>query len=135
MKNTELNLKPVRILIADDDDLFLLITRKLMLEEGFDVITAKTGMDALNLIKSSAPDLAILDSNMPSLTGEEVCSRIKSDDRYNSIPVIILSGLEDEESKKRFIDSGCDDYFPKSNLIYDISSSLKKMVNKALKSL
>jgi DNA-binding response OmpR family regulator len=125
----------IHILIADDDALFLHIVQKLLKEEGFEVITASTGEEALKMVQERKPSLVILDSNMPSMTGEEVCKCIKLLTFKNPIPVIILSGLEDENSIKRFAEYGCDDYFPKSQLIFNISGTLKERVRKALKSL
>jgi len=135
--NKELNEEKKRpILIADDDALFLHIVSKILTEAGFEVITAGSGEEALKILSRKNPALIILDSNMPKMSGEEVCKKLKkSESNKRTIPIIILSGLEDEDSIKRFTESGCDDYFPKSKLIYNFSSALKEKVYKALKSL
>lgn len=127
--------KPVRILIADDDELFLHIVENIIQKEGFSVITARSGSEALRAAKETQPDLIILDSNMPSMSGEEVCRQLKNDDLLKSIPVIIFSGLEDESSLKRFVNSGCDDYIPKSKIFSNLSVLLMERIEKALKTL
>ena len=132
----ELNVKgPVMVLIADDDELFLHIAKRLMQEEGFFVVTAKSGWEVLKITKEICPDLIITDSNMPLLSGEAVCKYIKNNKSLKAIPIIILSGLEDEDSLKRFEACGCDDYFPKSKLSENFRDALKSRVYKALKNL
>lgn len=133
-KNKDKN-KRVRILLADDDDLFLHITSNLLKDEGFEIFTASSGSEALKMIATVKPDLVILDSNMPNVSGEQVCRLIKHSKDMKVIPVIILSGLEDEKSIRRFVVSGCDDYFPKSQLVTDMHRVLKLKVSKALNNL
>ena len=135
MKENRSYKKRVKILLADDDDLFLHVTSNLLKGEGFEIHTARSGSEALKMIATIKPDLVILDSNMPNVSGEQVCRLIKASKEMQVIPVIILSGLEDEESIRRFVVSGCDDYFPKSQLVSDMNTLLKTKVSKALKSL
>ncbi len=135
MSEEKNNKKKIKILLADDDDLFLHITSNLLKDEGFEIYTASCGSQALKMITTVKPDLVIIDSNMPNVSGEQVCRFIKHSKEMKVIPVIILSGLEDEQSIRRFVVSGCDDYFPKSQLISDMQKVLKMKVSRALESL
>jgi two-component system, OmpR family, alkaline phosphatase synthesis response regulator PhoP len=71
-------------------------------KSGYDVISAEDGDTALEMAKSEVPDLILLDLRLPGKDGFEVCSELKSDDKYKGIPIILLtasSGLQEEKLK------------------------------------
>jgi DNA-binding response OmpR family regulator len=102
------------ILIAEDED-FLVRTLKDNLDtEGYTVYVAKNGEEAIQRIKEKKPDLILLDLLMPKKDGFYVLGEVKSNPDWKLIPVIILSNLGEDESIKRALEAGADDYFVKS---------------------
>jgi twitching motility two-component system response regulator PilH len=95
-----------KILVADDDEIFLKLVDNDMTGEGYVVITARNGREALSFAKSQKPDLILLDINMPDMNGGEVGERLKGDPRTKDIPVIFLTELltkQEEESRGHMI--------------------------------
>src|SRR5690349_19409777 len=81
--------------------------------EGYNVISAQNGRQALELLNSSLPDLILLDITMPDLTGWEVCKKIKENRLTNLIPVLLISGKDEIKDKLMGIQVGADDYLTK----------------------
>lgn len=101
------------ILIADDDRYAQKALESLLAVEGFHVITAQDGQEALERIDESRPDLCIIDFDMPRLNGLETCRRIKGRHETRLLPVILVTGLLPEDEKVRALEAGCDDFLPK----------------------
>ena len=80
-----------RILIADDDPVILRLLQVNLELEGYTVVTANNGQEAVDAAAESDPDLVILDIMMPRLDGYQACEKLKSDDATKHIPVIFLS--------------------------------------------
>ena len=103
--------KKTTILAADDDpQLLRLITRNLQLE-GYDVLAASDGQQALELIENNAPDLVLLDVMMPRMDGFTVCYRVRE---FSSVPIIIITARGQDQDKVRGLDLGADDYLTKA---------------------
>jgi len=106
--------KPV-ILIVEDQKGFRVVFRDILEHYGFDVILADDGEMALELARSAIPDVILLDMMLPKLSGLEVLGLLRAGKATQEIPVIVLSVLEEYESKDRAMASGADDYLTKSN--------------------
>jgi two-component system, OmpR family, alkaline phosphatase synthesis response regulator PhoP len=105
--------KGKKILIADDEpDILEIISYNLKIE-GYDVVTAKDGEDALQKAKLSKPDLIILDVMMPNKNGMEVCKILRSQPAFHETLIIFLTALNDELSHVRGLEYGADDYLSK----------------------
>lgn len=102
-----------KILIADDEPDILEILSFNLTNEGYEVITAKNGNEALDLAKMHKPDLIILDVMMPGKTGIEVCNILRSQPAYNPTLIIFLTALSDESSEVIGLETGADDYITK----------------------
>lgn len=101
------------VLIADDEaDILALVAFRLE-RDGFDVIKASDGAEALAAIREQLPDLAILDVMMPRLTGYEVTEQLRADAATSGIPVILLTARVQEADIARGMESGADDYVEK----------------------
>jgi two-component system alkaline phosphatase synthesis response regulator PhoP len=105
--------KGKKILVADDEKDILEIISYNLINEGYEVLTAKDGNEALDVAKKNYPDLMILDIMMPYKTGIEVCQLLRSNKEYNDILIIMLTALSDETSHIKGLESGADDYVTK----------------------
>lgn len=100
----------MRILVVDDDVELVGLLRYALSGAGYDVVTAFDGERALLRLKDSAPDLVILDVNLPQRNGFEILRELR---KYSQIPVIMLTVRAAEEDEVRGLDLGADDYLKK----------------------
>ncbi len=101
------------ILVADDDpDIRELITFKLE-QSGYQVASCGDGPSALAAVGRSAPDLLLLDLNMPGMSGLDVCRAVRRDPATATVPVIMLTARTQEADVEASFSAGADDYIPK----------------------
>ncbi len=117
-----------KILIVDDEVYILHILDFSLGAEGYEVITAADGEEALAKARGEKPDLVVLDVMMPKVDGFEACRRLKNDPETRELPVILLTAKGREVDRKMGIEVGADDYmvkpFSPSKLIQKIESFL-----------
>jgi two-component system, OmpR family, alkaline phosphatase synthesis response regulator PhoP len=101
------------ILIADDEPDILEIISYNLQAEGYEVITAKNGNEALELAKHNKPDLIILDVMMPGKTGFEVCKILRTLPSFQETVIIFLTALNDDSTQIKGLETGGDDYLTK----------------------
>jgi len=118
------------VLVADDDEDIVRFVEVNLLLEGFEVITAADGEQALNVAIESLPDLILLDVMMPRLDGFEVCKRLRDDSRTKQISVIMLTAKSLSADKVVGLTAGADDYITKPfdpiELVARVKSSLRR---------
>jgi DNA-binding response OmpR family regulator len=102
-----------KILVVDDEIYIVHILDFSLGMEGYEVVTALDGEQALEKVKTEKPDLIVLDIMMPKLDGYEVCKNIKSSATTQHIPVILLSAKGRNVDQKLGFDVGADDYITK----------------------
>ena len=102
--------KKPKILVADDEPKILMFIRANLEARGYEVYLAQDGIEAVEKSGETAPDVIVLDVNMPRMDGIEACRRIR---QWSSVPIIILSIRGDEKDKVRALDEGADDYVTK----------------------
>jgi diguanylate cyclase (GGDEF)-like protein len=105
------------ILIADDDKATRVLLRRVMEREGYRVVAAETGVEAVRLCQSVAADLILLDYIMPELDGVEACAQIRTLERYKATPVLMITSLDDDASIHRALVCGASDYITKPILL------------------
>lgn len=105
--------KTYRILIADDEPDILEIISYNLAKEGYEVITAKDGNEAIEQAKITNPDLMILDILMPYKSGMEVCQILRLQPEFKETLIIFLTALNDEAIHIRGLENGADDYITK----------------------
>ncbi len=103
-----------RVLLVDDDEVNLLLTAIALRERGFDITEATGGEDALRMMAEWSPDVIVLDAMMPELDGFDTCRRLREMPGFESTPVLMLTGLDDEASINRAYQVGATDFFVKS---------------------
>ncbi len=118
------------LLVEDDSSLLPLITYNLE-KNKFSVRQAKTGEDALLLVKEEIPDLAILDWMIPAPSGLEVCKILRRQKQTNSLPIIILTAKGEEEDRIRGLDSGADDYISKPFSPAELIARVKALLRRS----
>lgn len=102
-----------KVLIVDDEPDILEIISYNLIKEGYEIQTAKNGIEALDLSATFKPDLLILDIMMPRMNGVEVCRILRSKPEYNDTLIIFLTALNDESSQIKGLETGADDYISK----------------------
>lgn len=101
------------ILIVDDTEPNVRLLAHVVKKEGYEVMAAFSGEDALSLISKRKPDIILLDVMMPEMNGFEVCKKLKENDAHKDIPVIFLSALSETDSKVQGFNVGGVDYITK----------------------
>jgi DNA-binding response OmpR family regulator len=115
--------KPKKILVVDDEaDMRRIISVRLEIN-GYNVITADDGEEALEKTKKERPDLIVLDLMLPKISGFEVCRMLKFDKQYKEIPIMILSALDQQADREKAAKCGADAYFIKP---FDLELLIKK---------
>lgn len=108
-----MNAHPHKVLIVDDDPNILMSLEFLMRKNGYDVLIARNGTEALELINDQVPDLTLLDIMMPDVDGYQICEYIKSTDRVKHCKVVFISAKTREADIKKGYDLGADLYVTK----------------------
>jgi len=101
------------ILIVDDTPVNLKLTRILLINEGYKVLTAASAEEALELLRSYHPSLVLADIQLPGIDGLELTRRIKQDERTRDITVVALTAYATKGDEQKAIDAGCDGYLTK----------------------
>lgn len=116
-----------KILVVDDEATQRLLTRSHLEDEGFTVVEASSGEEALEAIHRLQPNLILLDVMMPGIDGFEVCRRIRADPSVCHIPIIIVTGREDAEDVQKGFAAGATDFLTKP-LIWNLLPSRVRYV-------
>jgi two-component system phosphate regulon response regulator PhoB len=117
------------ILVADDDeDILLLVTTRLR-RDGFSVVSASNGDEALALAREHKPVLAVLDIGMPGLDGLEVLAAIRADEALRGMLVLLLTAKAQESDVRRGYDSGADAYVKKPFSPADLSIRVRELLD------
>jgi len=105
--------KSRRVLIADDEPDILEILNYNLVNEGYEVVTAKDGDEALAKARRNLPDLIVLDVMMPKKTGVEVCELLRAQAAFKETLIVFLTAVSDEGTQIRGLETGADDYISK----------------------
>ncbi|ORJ54979.1 response regulator [Geothermobacter hydrogeniphilus] len=101
------------LLLIDDVELFLQLEKSFLQESGHDILTRTSAVEVLTELPLLEPDLILLDLYMPDLDGDDFCRRLRSDERWQRLPVIMVTAGGKEEEIRRCLEAGCDDYLTK----------------------
>jgi DNA-binding response OmpR family regulator len=102
-----------RVLVVDDDPDMAGFLARLLAQQGMKADTVADGREALAKIVADPPDLVLLDVMMPGMSGFEVCRQLKNDEQTALVPVVLVTALEDHQSRVRGIEAGADDFLSK----------------------
>lgn len=119
--------QPCVLLVEDEGAQREVLTYNLE-SEGFRVVEAETGDEAMLLVAEEVPDLMVLDWMLPNVSGIEICRRVKADPGTRHIPIIMLSARSDEGDRVRGLETGADDYVVKPYSVVELMARDRKSV-------
>lgn len=122
------SLKNRVVLVVDDEERMAHFVRLNLEQDGFQVVEAYRGLDAIQKMRDSMPDLILLDVMMPDIDGFEALQMIRE---FSSVPVIMLTAKGEEEDKVRGLELGADDYITKPFSPRELSSRVKAVMRRA----
>jgi DNA-binding response OmpR family regulator len=105
--------RPPRVLIVDDERANRQLLEVMLGPEGYELLLATNGEEALAMVEREPPDLVVLDVMMPGMNGYVVTSRLKANQATNHIPVLVLSSLDDRNSRTHGVGAGADAFLAK----------------------
>ena len=120
-------MKAATILVVDDEPQIRRVMRTTLTAEGYAVIEARDGAEALEKLRSERPDLILLDMNMPVLDGLQTCREIRSS---SEVPIIMLTVRSAEKDKVRALDAGADDYVVKPFSIQELLARVRALLRR-----
>jgi DNA-binding response OmpR family regulator len=119
------------VLVADDDEDILTLVALRFRRSGLEVIVARDGEEALELIETRAPDVAVLDIAMPKLTGLEVVRRLRSSEATKDLPVVLLTARAAEKDIELGLEAGADEYITKPFSPQDLYACVQSVLSAA----
>src|ERR1700689_1276991 len=117
-----------KILIADDNVQNCELIDAYLAEEGYELIVAYDGQQALKRTEEQLPDLILLDIMMPKLSGYEVCHWMKSSPRTKDIPVLMVTALNEQGDIEKAVRAGCDDFLTKPVNSLELKTRVKSLL-------
>ena len=118
-----------KILIVDDDPYILMSLEFLMKKNGYDVMIARNGTEALDLLNKQVPALVLLDIMMPDVDGYEICRRIKKTEKLKSVKVVFMSAKTKEADIQKGYDLGASLYITKPFSTRELVKQVHELVN------
>ena len=120
------------VLVVDDNEDFTMAVKRLLEAEGFKVETANSGQDALKLLESAIPSIIFLDLMMPQMNGFDVMQRIRHNEMWKDIPVVVLSGKELTKEEWERLNAYTKDFVKKGEFTQEtISNTIKQILRKS----
>jgi two-component system phosphate regulon response regulator PhoB len=123
------------VMIVEDEPAQQQVLKYNLTANGYDVLVAGDGEEALLLLEETPPDLVLLDWMLPEVSGLEICRRMKTRPATRDIPVIMLSARSEEVDRVRGLDTGADDYVVKPYSVSELMARVKgnlRRINRAL---
>ena len=118
-----------KVLVVDDEPRNLKLMEAMLFPLNYEVIKASGGEDALSIVSKFDLDLILLDIMMPGMDGYEVCRRLKGNESTRLIPVVLVTALDDTESKVKGIEAGADDFITKPPNKIELLARTKSLIN------
>ncbi len=119
---------PAKILVVDDEKIVVDLHKKMLERNGYEVVIAYDGIQALEMILAETPDLILTDVSMPEMDGLELCAELKKNERTNLIPVIMVTAVDDYDHRIRGIETGADDFLSKPVRSRELYARVKSLL-------
>lgn len=101
------------VLVVDDDERSRKLLEIVLAMEGYRVVSAASGQEALAAIELQQPDVVVLDFLMPGMDGPELCARVRALPLPRKLPLVVLSGMDDPDARRAASEAGADDFIVK----------------------
>jgi DNA-binding response OmpR family regulator len=118
----------VKILVVDDEPLYLRLLKVNLESEGYEIVTSRNGEEALENISQHMPDLIIMDVMMPKMDGISACIRIR---QFSNVPIILLTALNEEHDRVNGLNIGADDYVSKPFSATELVARVKAILRRS----
>ena len=115
------------VLVADDDEMIRALVEERLTANGYLVVTAESGDEALRKAMEAKPRVVVLDWMMPGLGGPEVCRRLKENEATAHIPVLLLTSRDREDDIRTGFDCGADDYLTKPFDLGELQDAVRRL--------
>jgi two-component system phosphate regulon response regulator PhoB len=119
------------VLVVEDEAALVTLLRYNLESQGFRVASTNDGREALNVVAEAQPDLVLLDWMLPSLSGIEVCRKLRRDPAIGDLPVILLTARGEENDRIRGLDCGADDYVVKPFSLVELVARIRAVLRRA----
>ncbi|MEM9421876.1 MAG: phosphate regulon transcriptional regulator PhoB [Pseudomonadota bacterium] len=119
-----------RVLIVEDEDAITELLDYNLRKEGFETTLAADGEEALLKVEEERPDIVVLDWMLPSVSGIEVCRRLRSKTDTQNIPIIMLTARTEEADKVRGLETGADDYLVKPFSMSELAARIRAVLRR-----
>src|SRR5437016_12382404 len=120
--------KKTTIVAADDDPQLLRLVKRNLEFEGYEVLPASDGQQALEEVEAHSPDLVLLDVMMPRMDGFTVCQRLRE---FSTVPIIIVTARGQDQDKVRGLDLGADDYLTKPFSVDELLARVRAVLRRS----
>ena len=120
-----------KIFIIEDESSIIQLVQHNLEKEGFIVSSSENGNEGLKQLKKFDPNLLLLDWMLPDLSGIEICKNIRKDNKFKSLPIIMLTAKGEEEDKIKGLDSGVDDYLTKPFSFNELLARIKAVLRRS----
>ncbi|MTH33649.1 phosphate regulon transcriptional regulatory protein PhoB [Paracoccus limosus] len=118
------------VLVVEDEGAQREVLKYNLESEGFSVVMAENGDEAMLLVAEEQPDLIVLDWMLPNVSGIEICRRVKADPATRQIPIIMLSARSEEVDRVRGLETGADDYVVKPYSVVELMARLRTQLRR-----
>lgn len=119
-----------KIMVVEDNEINLKLFNDLLKAQGYDVIGTQDGTVAVELARTSCPDLVLMDVNLPKISGLAIMALMKGDDALKSIPIVAVTACAMKGDEEKIRAAGCEDYVAKPISIPDFLRTVKKYLNR-----
>ncbi|NQT72757.1 MAG: response regulator [Chloroflexi bacterium] len=119
-----------KVLVVDDDPGIVRLMERFLQREGYEVITATNGLQALKTAKNEQLELIILDLMLPGVDGFEVCHRLRSEPNTSGVPIVMVSGKAEEKDREAAAEAGADAYLLKSADPSELHQQVKEILSR-----
>ena len=120
--------KTPTVMVVDDSVTVRKVTSRLLEREGYEVITAKDGVDAVTILQDHVPDIMLLDIEMPRMDGFEVAKNVRSTSATKHLPIIMITSRTGEKHRKRGLESGANLYMGKPYQEEKLLESIRDLI-------
>ncbi|MDG4553522.1 MAG: Hpt domain-containing protein [Candidatus Competibacter sp.] len=128
MARQEARLEKISIMVIDDSITMRKVTARILERHNIQVVTAKDGLDAVAMLQTQVPDLAILDIEMPRMDGFEVLAHVRNQARLRQLPIIMVTSRGGEKHRERAMKLGVNDYLTKPYQEEQLMQSIRKIL-------